>query len=55
MIFRLHGLDPSLRYTVTNFDVKGSEIMSGSHLMQRGLTVSIPDQPGSAIVSYHRV
>ncbi|MCL5945679.1 MAG: alpha-galactosidase [Planctomycetes bacterium] len=55
MIFRLHGLDPSLRYTVTNFDIKGSEIMSGSHLMQRGLTVSIPDQPGSAIVSYRRV
>ncbi len=55
MIFRLHGLNPLARYAVHNFDMRGSVILSGSHLMQRGLAVSIVNKPGAAIIGYRRV
>jgi alpha-galactosidase len=54
--FRLKGLDPAARYTVTNLDVPsaGSQ-MSGRELSEQGLLVSIKDQPGAALIVYQRV
>ena len=53
--FRLFGLDPAASYEITNFDAKGSVRSSGKDLMEKGLTVEIPDKPGAAAVVYQRV
>lgn len=52
--FRLHGLDPASLYEVTNFDVKGATHVSGKDLMEKGLTIEIPDKPGAAVIMYRR-
>jgi alpha-galactosidase len=44
LVCRLRGLDPDARYEVTNFDVPGTTLASGKDLMEKGLTVEIPDQ-----------
>jgi len=52
---KLHGLDPAAQYEVTQFDVAGSTSATGRELMETGLQVSIPQQPGAAIFTYRRV
>ncbi|MBU6411088.1 MAG: GH36 C-terminal domain-containing protein, partial [Verrucomicrobia bacterium] len=54
-IFRLSGLVSAAYYEVTNFDVKGSERISGRELMGKGLTVEIHDRPGAAVITYTRI
>lgn len=54
MTFQLKGLDSQAFYTLTNLDVPGEVTRSGSQLMSEGLTVPLPDQPGSAIIIYER-
>lgn len=51
----LFGLDPNGRYAVTNFDGPGVTYMSGSNLMNQGLPVRIPAQPGAVIYAYHKL
>ena len=44
--YRLHGLDPAAMYEVTDFDIDGStSLTTGKELMDKGLTVEIPDRP----------
>jgi len=52
---RLRGLDPAARYEVTNFDAKDVVRFSGKDLMEKGLTVEMPDRPGAAVIVYKRV
>jgi alpha-galactosidase len=55
MRFSLHGLDAGRQYRIENFDLNGTELMSGKSLMQRGLEFSLTDAPASAIVHYDRL
>jgi alpha-galactosidase len=52
--FKLRGLDPSARYTITNADAPGGEERTGRELMEQGLSVTLRDQPGAAVVSYRK-
>jgi alpha-galactosidase len=51
---KLRGLDPDARYALTRFDVEGATEMTGRELMEKGLAISIKDQPGAAIITYKR-
>jgi alpha-galactosidase len=54
--FKLTGLDTSASYLVTDLDHPGkAQIFSGDELVNRGLLVIIPDQPGAAVVTYKRI
>ncbi|MFB3787635.1 MAG: alpha-galactosidase [bacterium] len=55
MTFRLQGLDPDSRYEITNSPGGKPEIQSGKVLMESGLTVEIPDQPGARVLLYKPV
>jgi len=50
----LHGLDAARQYRIENFDLNGSQMLSGKSLMQHGLELSLLDAPASAIVHYER-
>lgn len=52
MTFHLHGLNPEKQYEITNFDMKGSTIISGKALMEAGMTVEIKSKPGAAVITY---
>jgi hypothetical protein len=54
MRFTLHGLDEGTQYRIENFDLSGSELLSGKRLMQKGLEFSLSNAPASAIVQYQR-
>jgi hypothetical protein len=51
---KLRGLDPDAVYTITNCDVAGERQLTGSELMNGGLSVPIKDQPGSAVIMYKK-
>jgi alpha-galactosidase len=52
--FKLRGLEPDAPYTLTNFDVPGTTKATGRELMDKGLPVTVPDQPGAVIITYAR-
>jgi alpha-galactosidase len=52
--FKLQGLDPAARYTVTDLDVSGSREVSGQELMDQGLEIRLKRAPESALVTYQR-
>jgi len=52
--FKLQGLDPAARYTVTNLDAPGASQVTGRELIEQGLAVLLQDQPQAAIISYRR-
>ena len=54
MRLNLLGLDESKHYRIDNFDLSGTELLSGKSLMQQGLKVALLDAPASAIVQYER-
>ena len=49
-VFTLHGLSPEVQYAVTNFDVPGTSRMTGLELMDKGISVSINQARGSAVI-----
>jgi alpha-galactosidase len=51
----LHGLDPEARYEIRNIDAPGVQTLTGRELMQSGITVSLPQKPGAAVVTYKRL
>ena len=51
----LRGLEPDARYTVKDIDACDSKEMTGSELMEKGLVISISDQPGAVIITYKKV
>lgn len=52
--FKLRGLDPDARYTLKNFDAAAETEASGRELVENGLAVAIPTQPGAVIITYKR-
>ena len=53
--FKLHGLSPDVLYSVTNFDVPEASKMTGRELMDKGISVSISEARGSAVIVYKSV
>jgi alpha-galactosidase len=53
--YRLRGLDPEARYTVTDLDTERAQKMSGRELMQEGLRIDVADKPGAAVVLYKQI
>jgi alpha-galactosidase len=51
----LHGLQPDARYEVTNLDASGSQVLTGSELMHKGLQISLKGRPDSAVINYKRI
>jgi hypothetical protein len=54
MRFILHGLAAGGQFRIENFDLSGTELLSGQSLMQHGLEISLLEAPASAIVHYER-
>ena len=54
MTFALRGLDPTANYTVDDLDTPGTVTMTGTVLMNPGLSVMIGSAPGSAIITYSK-
>jgi len=52
--FKLRGLAPDAHYKLTNLDDQSFKEMTGRELMEKGLTIVIKDQPGTAIITYER-
>ncbi|HVN05069.1 MAG TPA: alpha-galactosidase [Bryobacteraceae bacterium] len=52
--FRLRGLDPHARYTVTDIDAPGETVHMGSELLDDGMPVAIRNRPGAVILIYKR-
>ncbi len=50
----LHGLLPDAKYIVRNADAGEPVEMTGRELMEKGLPVAIPLQPGAALITYRR-
>ena len=55
MVLKLRGLDFAALYEITNFDVPGMTVISGSAAMKDGLNVTITTQPGSTIIKYKKM
>lgn len=53
--YKLRGLEPSVRYRVTNLDDSETTELTGSELMESGLAVSLRTAPASALIVYERV
>jgi alpha-galactosidase len=51
---KLRGLDPGASYRVDDLDAKGSRVLSGRELMEKGLRIERPATPASAIVCYRK-
>jgi len=53
---KLQGLDAAAEYALTDLDVhhKPKEY-TGRQLMEQGLSVDIPDQPGAVVITYKRL
>ena len=54
-VFKLHGLSPEVQYEVTNFDAPGASRMTGRELMDKGISVSINQARGSAVILYRPI
>jgi alpha-galactosidase len=54
-VYKLRGLDPDSNYVVTNLDVAAVTEMSGRKLMEQGLSVNIPNQPGAVVITYRKL
>ena len=58
-LLKLRGLNPKTSYIVRLIDAAGSEALearrwSGAELMEKGLPVSLKDQPAAAVIAYAR-
>jgi len=53
--FRLRGLDPAARYRVSRLDTPASTEISGQELLEKGLTITITDRPGTALIKYRKL
>jgi hypothetical protein len=48
----IHRLDPNSTYEVSSVNDGQTQQVSGEDLLQKGLSVTIPDQPGAAAITY---
>ena len=53
--FKLRGLEPESKYELVNFEGMGKSNMNGRELMEKGLFIEIPDQPGAMVITYKKV
>jgi alpha-galactosidase len=54
LLVKLHGLEENAVYTLTNLDVPGTTEMTGRELREKGFSIPIKEQPGSAIIIYKK-
>ena len=52
---RLVGLDPAVKYSITNLDAQGAQESSGRELMEKGVLIEMPGRPGAAVVLYKAI
>jgi alpha-galactosidase len=53
---KLRGLEAEATYAVTNLDDSAArQELTGGELMEKGLRVDIPTQPGAAIFTYRKI
>jgi len=54
--FQLEGLDPKARYRLENLDQPAAAVETTGHeLLERGVLVQAPDQPGAVVILYQEV
>ena len=53
--FPLRGLQPDAQYEIHDLDQPGRTRMAGKDLMEKGLTIQIPDKPGAVVFAYRKV
>jgi len=53
--FPLHGLDPDATYEITNLQTGTKEVFAGKALAEKGLSVTISERPGTAVLEYKRL
>jgi alpha-galactosidase len=51
---RLRGLDPNSSYEVSNLNGGPSRQTSGKDLLEKGLSVTIPERPGAVVITYRK-
>ena len=51
---KLRGLEEDARYLITNLDSGERKTSLGRDLMEKGLLVSVSDQPGDAVITYSK-
>ena len=51
-LFELGGLSPNSQYTITHLGDSVKNVQPGRKLIQKGLGISIPEAPGSALIVY---
>lgn len=54
LVAKLGGLDVSARYAVTSLETGVVTEQTGRELMETGLSVSLKDRPGAAVMTYRR-
>jgi hypothetical protein len=52
---KMRGLDPDATYQLKNYDVEGQTRATGKELMEKGISIDIPDQPGAVTIKYAKV
>lgn len=52
--FKLSGLDPDARYAVARLDSGETKTLPGRELLDPGLFLTIPKQPGDVVVTYKK-
>ena len=53
---KLQGLDPAAKYALTDLDVHHKPMeFTGRQLLEQGLSVQIPDQPGAVVITYKKL
>ena len=52
---KLQGLDPAGTYVLTDLDLPDKpQEYSGRQLMEQGLSVNVPNQPGAVVITYKK-
>jgi alpha-galactosidase len=57
-VLRLRGLNSQTRYALRRLRADGDKEMvefAGSHLLEKGLPVTIEEQPGAAVITYEQI
>ena len=55
MNFKLRGLDPSSYYAIITLGIAAMAEMAGQDLREKGLLVSITEEPSAVLIVYERL
>jgi len=53
--FKLHDLEPEARYILRQPDEKGSNRMTGRELMEKGLKITLENNPEAVTIIYKKL